>query len=128
MIHLSGLEVCDEDCPDGDIEIIYSGLRPGEKLYEELLIGDNVSGTKHPKIMRASEEKLTWEQLLVFKNKFESAIEGFETNKIKVLLEEVVSGYKAENDIVDPVWNQNRLLDADKSTIEVPSNDDVHLH
>lgn len=110
MIHLSGLEVCDEDNPDGDIVIEYTGLRPGEKLYEELLIGDNVTGTEHPKIMRAAEEKLSWEQLLNYRNKFEEAIKNFETLKIKLLLEEVVSGYSAEKDIVDPVWNQNRLI------------------
>jgi len=53
MVQLSGLEVRDEPNPEGDIEIRFSGLRPGEKLYEELLIGDNVSGTEHPLIMRA---------------------------------------------------------------------------
>ncbi|MGM0984078.1 MAG: polysaccharide biosynthesis protein [Pseudomonadota bacterium] len=58
MIQLTGLEVKDEANPDGDIEILFSGLRPGEKLYEELLIGDNVIGTSHPKIMRAQEEVL----------------------------------------------------------------------
>ena len=56
MIHLSGLEVKDDKHPNGDIEILYTGLRPGEKLYEELLIGDNVSGTGHPRIMRAEEQ------------------------------------------------------------------------
>lgn len=111
MIHLSGLDVCDEENPDGDIVIEYTGLRPGEKLYEELLIGDNVTGTEHPKIMRAAEEKLSWEQLLEYRSKFEVAIKNFETMKIKLLLEEVVSGYSAEKEIVDPVWNQNRLVD-----------------
>jgi len=112
MVHLSGLEVCDESNPDGDIVIEYTGLRPGEKLYEELLIGDNVTGTEHPKIMRAAEEKLSWEQLLSYRSKFERAMENFETMKIKSLLEEVVSGYSAEKDIVDAVWNQNRLMNA----------------
>ena len=112
MIHLSGLEVCDDINPDGDIEIKYTGLRPGEKLYEELLIGDNVSGTEHPKIMRAAEEKLSWQQLLDFRAKFEVAANNFETNKVKQLLEEVVSGYKADKDIVDPVWNQSLIFNA----------------
>src|SRR5690606_1980052 len=53
MIHLMGLTVKDERNPDGDIEIVYTGLRPAEKLYEELLIGTNVTGTEHPMIMRA---------------------------------------------------------------------------
>lgn len=110
MIHLSGLEVCDDDNPEGDVAIEYTGLRPGEKLYEELLIGDNVTGTEHPKIMRAAEEKLPWKQLLHYKKEFEIASNNFETKKIKLLLEEVVSGYTAEKDIVDPVWNQYCLI------------------
>ena len=63
MIHLSGLQVKDEFHPQGDIEIKYTGLRAGEKLYEELLIGDNVSETDNPLIMRAKEDKLNWDNL-----------------------------------------------------------------
>jgi FlaA1/EpsC-like NDP-sugar epimerase len=128
MVHLSGLEVCDENNPEGDIVIEYTGLRSGEKLYEELLIGSNVTGTQHPKIMRAAEEKISWEQLLIYKSSFEEAIENFETKKIKSLLEEVVSGYSAEKDIVDAVWNQNRLLSADGSIQEFSSSEDKPLH
>lgn len=131
MIHLSGLEICDESNPDGDIVIEYSGLRPGEKLYEELLIGDNVTGTEHPKIMRAAEEGLSWEELLAYKAKFESAMDNFETAKIKSLLEEVVRGYRAEKDIVDHVWNQNRLVDTNVGMQKNISNKDdkqVHLN
>lgn len=115
MIHLSGLEVCEDSNPEGDIVIEYTGLRPGEKLYEELLIGDNVSGTEHPKIMRAAEEKLSWEQLLSYKEKFEMASRKFETKTIKLLLEEAVTGYSADKDIVDAVWNQSRLMNAESS-------------
>jgi len=111
MIHLSGLEVYEDENLDGDIAIEYTGLRPGEKLYEELLIGDNVSGTEHPKIMRAAEEKISWEKLLEFRSRFEVAIKNIEIDSMKMLLEEVVHGYKADKDIVDPVWNQNRLID-----------------
>lgn len=110
MVRLSGLEICDEENSEGDIAIEYTGLRPGEKLYEELLIGDNVAGTEHPKIMCAAEEKLPWEQLLHYLGEFETARNNFETKKIKLLLEEVVSGYSAEKDIVDPVWNQFCLI------------------
>jgi FlaA1/EpsC-like NDP-sugar epimerase len=63
MVHLSGLEVRDEDNPQGDIAIEIVGLRPGEKLYEELLIGENVEGTPHPLIMRAYEHELPWAEL-----------------------------------------------------------------
>ncbi|MBN4079173.1 polysaccharide biosynthesis protein [Beggiatoa alba] len=127
MIHLSGLEVCDDDNPEGDIEIKYTGLRPGEKLYEELLIGDNVTGTEHPKIMRAAEEKISWEKMLHYKGKFEDARNNFETKKIKLLLEEVVSGYVADKDIVDPVWNQYCLIngDDDRSVVSLSIQKDV---
>jgi len=128
MVHLSGLEVCDENNPEGDIVIEYTGLRPGEKLYEELLIGDNVTGTEHPKIMRAAEEKLSWEQLLSYKNKFEEAMENFETMKIKSLLAETVSGYSAEKDIVDVVWNQSRLMNVSRDVQEHVLNTEKPLH
>ena len=61
MISLMGLTVRDDDNPDGDIEIVYTGLRPAEKLFEELLIGNNVTGTEHPMIMRAMEHSLPWD-------------------------------------------------------------------
>jgi FlaA1/EpsC-like NDP-sugar epimerase len=128
MIHLSGLEVCDDDNPEGDIVIEYTGLRPGEKLYEELLIGNNVTGTEHPKIVRADEEKLSWEQLLNYRPKFEAAIKDFETRKIKLLLEEVVSGYSAEKKIVDPVWNQSLLINAKESGQEDSSVEKSQVH
>jgi len=127
MIHLSGLEVCEDDNPDGDIIIDYTGLRPGEKLYEELLIGDNVTGTEHPKIMRAAEEKISWKQLLDYRSKFEIACNNFETNKVKSLLEQVVIGYSAEKDIVDPVWNQHRMINVESGGLEnVSGSDEVH--
>ena len=63
MVQLMGLTVLSEDNPEGDIEIKFTGLRPAEKLYEELLIGNNVSGTVHPMIMRAEEQLLPWEQV-----------------------------------------------------------------
>ena len=128
MIHLSGLEVCDEENPGGDIVIEYTGLRPGEKLYEELLIGDNVTGTEHPKIMRAAEEKIPWGQLLKYKEEFEMAKSKFETHKIKRLLEKAVTGYRADKDIVDPVWNQSRLVgNSDKGQNGLPG-DNKNIH
>ncbi len=131
MIHLSGLEVCEEVNPEGDITIEYTGLRPGEKLYEELLIGDNVTGTEHPKIMRAAEERLSWQQLLDYREKFEVACNNFETNKIKLLLEEVVAGYSAEQGIVDPIWNQHCKINVkghELQSVTVSSNDHKVTH
>jgi FlaA1/EpsC-like NDP-sugar epimerase len=74
MIRLSGLTVRDELCPDGDIEIAEVGLRPGEKLYEELLIGDNPASTAHPRIMQAVEIMLSWRTLLPYLQNFEQVL------------------------------------------------------
>ena len=73
MIRLMGLTVRDEENPGGDVEISFTGLRPAEKLYEELLIGENVSGTDHPRIMRAREDYLPSEELYVLLGDLEVA-------------------------------------------------------
>ena len=74
MIHLSGLTVREEDNPGGDIEIREVGLRKGEKLYEELLIGDSAQHTSHPRIMRALEKRLIWHDLMEQLNIMEGAL------------------------------------------------------
>lgn len=101
MIHLSGLNVRSESNPQGDIAIEFSGLRPGEKLYEELLIGDNVSPTEHPMIMRANEEHLPWELFKVRLSELLGAVERDDYERVRQLLRETVSGYKPEGEIVD---------------------------
>jgi FlaA1/EpsC-like NDP-sugar epimerase len=111
MVHLSGLEVCDDDNPEGDIRIEYIGLRPGEKLYEELLIGDNVSGSKHPKIMQADEEKIPPDILSHYIKEIELACLNYDTNEIKNILLKAISGYSTTEEIVDPVWNQMHTED-----------------
>src|SRR5690606_31966781 len=93
MIHLSGLEVKDEKHPNGDIEILYTGLRPGEKLYEELLIGDNVSGTDHPRIMRAEEQCLNWEQTRQLLDELDNACHTYKCDVVKELLINAPTGY-----------------------------------
>ena len=90
MIRLSGLEVKDDAHPEGDIEITYTGLRPGEKLYEELLIGDNVSHTDNSLIMRAQEELLTWDELEPILNNLQTAIQDCDQHKLRELLIELV--------------------------------------
>ncbi|WP_407291280.1 polysaccharide biosynthesis protein [Stutzerimonas zhaodongensis] len=109
LIHLSGLSVRSERCPHGDIEIEFTGLRPGEKLYEELLIGDNVSATEHPMIMRADEEHFPWDVLREVLAKLLNAIEQDDYPQVRVLLREVVSGYVPEGEIVDLIYQQRRL-------------------
>jgi len=101
MIHLSGLSVRSNKTPHGDIAIEFTGLRPGEKLYEELLIGDNVSPTEHPMIMRANEEHLPWEQFKERLGELLAAVESDDYERVRQLLRETVNGYKPEGEIVD---------------------------
>ncbi len=86
MIRMSGLEVQDEDHPDGDIPIVFTGLRKGEKLYEELLIGNNPIGTAHPKIMRAEEEMLEWDKLQALLAGIREAADSFDRERIRELV------------------------------------------
>jgi FlaA1/EpsC-like NDP-sugar epimerase len=109
MIHLSGLSVRSSKSPQGDIAIEFTGLRPGEKLYEELLIGDNVSPTEHPMIMRASEEHLSWDAFKVVLADLLAAVERDDYDRVRQLLREIVSGYKPEGEIVDWIYQQRRI-------------------
>lgn len=104
MIHLSGLTVQDEKNPAGDIKIKIIGLRPGEKLYEELLIGDGVLKTDHPMIMRAQEESLPWAQVKDYLDRFLEASKAFDYLTVRNLLLESVNGYKPMVEIRDWVW------------------------
>ena len=113
MIRLSGLEVKDESHPDGDIEIEYTGLRPGEKLYEELLIGDNVSDTDNPLIMRAEEEMLTWDEISPILDELQSAIRQCDQAKLRELLIQIIPGFKPQSDISDILYNKTNLLNRD---------------
>ena len=104
MIRLSGLEVKDKSNPDGDIEIKYTGLRPGEKLYEELLIGGNVSDTDNPLIMRAQEEMLAWDELEPILNNLKIAITDCNQKKLRELLIQIVPGFKPQCEITDVLY------------------------
>ena len=107
MVHLSGQEVKTPATPEGTIEIRYVGLRPGEKLYEELLIGSNVSATAHPLIMRAKEAEFEWPVLKLMLQQLEEACERFDHNGIRLLLQKIVREYAPSSDIADHVWHQN---------------------
>ena len=109
MIRLSGLEVKDEAHLDGDIEIKYTGLRPGEKLYEELLIGDNVSDTDNSLIMRAEEDMLSWDELESIIVGLESAIKDCNQEKLRELLILAVPDYKPQCNIVDVLFRDNKI-------------------
>ena len=101
MIQLSGLQVLDEDNLDGDIEIKCIGLRPGEKLYEELLLGDNISQTDSLLIMRAEESMLDWEDLKPILDQLNEAINNSDQEKVRELLIEAVPEFKPQCDIAD---------------------------
>ena len=110
MIELSGLEVRDEANPDGEIEIAITGLRPGEKLYEELLIGDNPQPTSHPRIMKANEDFLPWARLETKLDALAQAIDSSDVAALRLLLEQLVVGYTPSGDIVDWVHLENEAV------------------
>ena len=107
MIRLSGLQVKDELHPDGDIEIKYTGLRAGEKLYEELLIGDNVSETENPLIMRAKEDRLDWEDLKLLLDKLRDANNESNYKDLRKILIQIVPGFKPQSEISDILYNEH---------------------
>ena len=101
MVELSGLTVRDENYAEGDIEITVTGLRPGEKLYEELLIGDNPKPTQHARIMKAHEQFLPWSQLEGKLNALSIAMGVNDVPVIRGLLQQLVSGYQPSGEVVD---------------------------
>ncbi|WP_072076215.1 polysaccharide biosynthesis protein [Yersinia kristensenii] len=106
MINLSGLSIKSEENPDGDIAIEILGLRPGEKLYEELLIGESVQNTHHPRIMTATEVMLEWDNLNTLLNKIEIACNNFNYEYIRSLLIEAPAGFQPTDGICDIVWQK----------------------
>ncbi|MBF0440173.1 MAG: polysaccharide biosynthesis protein [Magnetococcales bacterium] len=104
MIQLSGLTLRDANNPDGDVAIQFTGLRAGEKLYEELLIGDNTLPTDHPMIMRAMEESLPWQQVEEYLDKLSIYSKEFNYIELRNILIEAVKGYQPTTDIQDWVW------------------------
>ena len=101
MVELSGLTVRDENYADGDIEFTITGLRPGEKLYEELLIGETPKQTQHSRIMKAHEQFLPWSQLEGKLNALSIAMSVNDVPVIRVLLQQLVSGYQPNGEVVD---------------------------
>jgi FlaA1/EpsC-like NDP-sugar epimerase len=104
MIHLSGLTARDEENPFGDIEIRYTGLRPAEKLYEELLIGNNVTGTEHPMIMRAVEHSLAWDEMHALLQDLLRAMDQFDVRQAREIVMRAVREYRPTGEVVDSVW------------------------
>jgi FlaA1/EpsC-like NDP-sugar epimerase len=106
MVNLMGLSVRDAHNPDGDIEILYTGLRSAEKLFEELLIGNNVTRTDHAMIMRAIEHSLPWERLQGLLEELQDAIDSFDVEMALKVLQDAVVEYRPAEDIRDHVWSR----------------------
>lgn len=110
MIHLSGFLELDKDRPEGDVEIIFTGLRPGEKLYEELLIGDKVTDTVHPKIMRAEETVVPWGTLNEILECLFKAVKTDDIHETRTILIDNVDGFKPQCDPQDLIQQVEKVL------------------
>ncbi len=122
MIRLSGYEVRSDKNPEGDISIEFSGLRPGEKLYEELLIGDDVTGTEHERIMTANELYLTWADYSVILDRLDLACHEFNHEAIRDILLKTPTGFAPTDGICDLVYQQKaKNLAAAKKVINFAS-------
>jgi len=117
LIRLSGLEVKSANNPNGDIEIKFTGLRPGEKLYEELLIGENVEETEHERILTASEQFLSLEHFKTILNKMDIACHEFEHETIRRILLDAPTGFNPTDGIGDLVWNAKKKLKASQEKV-----------
>jgi FlaA1/EpsC-like NDP-sugar epimerase len=110
MIHLMGLSVKDEHNPGGDIEIAFTGLRPAEKLYEELLIGENASGTGHPRIMQGKEDYLSGDELNPLLEELVLAARNMDRTRMRDVLIRAVREYQPKSGIEDLVWDENKAV------------------
>lgn len=104
MIHLMGLVEKTPDQPEGDIEVVFTGLRPGEKLFEELLIGDDPQGTSHPRIMMAREVSMAWDDLELVLSKLSRASQEFDCSQIVETLKSAPTGFTPNGSVADLVW------------------------
>ena len=107
MIQLAGYTVRDDKSPDGDIEIRFTGLRPAEKLFEELLIGKNVTGTEHPRILRAMEHSLSWDQMRHVLDELAHSAARFDCERAREVLMRAVPEYQPTERTQDYVWLNN---------------------
>ena len=113
IVELSGLTLRNERNPQGDIEIKITGLRPGEKLYEELLIGDNAIPTQHPRILKAHEKFVPWENLKGQINSLNLALSVNDVPLIRCFLQQLVTGYQPSEQVVDWVHLEQKRQAAD---------------
>jgi FlaA1/EpsC-like NDP-sugar epimerase len=117
LVSLMGMTVRDEKHPDGEIEIAYTGLRPAEKLFEELLIGSNVSGTDHPMILRAMEHALPWDAVDDLLRELLGALRNFDCERAVTLLQKGVVEYQVAAQMHDLVTQEKRMLIAEQNKV-----------
>jgi FlaA1/EpsC-like NDP-sugar epimerase len=103
MIHLAGMEVREEGASGSGIELRLIGLRPGEKLREELVVGDDVSATGHPMILRAFEEFLPWSEIDRVLDELSTACENYDCNRIRAIFSSIVHGFDTRYGCSDPL-------------------------
>jgi FlaA1/EpsC-like NDP-sugar epimerase len=122
MIHLSGLEVRDAENPDGDIEIVFTGLRPAEKLYEELLISGNAVGTDHPRIWKAQEHAAGWDEMQAAIDAVSRAVIQNDCDAMRRILLDVVREYTPPPTLADHVYRASRVQSkrAAASVVDLP--------
>lgn len=108
MITLSGLTVIDEENPGGDIAIAFTGLRPGEKLYEELLLGQGSQRTEHPKIYCANEAFVGWAELQTVLETLRRAVREDDYEKVRETLIKIVQGYRPSSCVVDLLYQYHQ--------------------
>ncbi len=123
MVRLSGLTLVDEDTPDGDIAIEYTGLRPGEKLYEELLVGEDTSGTQHPRILSAREKSHSWAIMNAAIDKLKLHISHNNIDGIFDLLRDLEIDFNQKYPISDPFYRKS--VDTTSKVIQLPSGTDA---
>ena len=130
MIRLSGLKVKDDQNPDGDIEIKITGLRPGEKLYEELLLGNNPQKTHHEKIQKAEDPHIPLSQLKIYLDSLTTLLKENKIEEIKEMLERLVVSYKSNSQIVDHIYIEKKKLKNDNkklSAIKYKENNIINI-
>ena len=118
MINLSGQKLKDKNNLEGDIEIKVTGLRPGEKLYEELLIGDNPEKTIHPKIIKIKEPLISFDQFERNINELITHLDNQDPKQVKNLLDRAIRFYNSNSELVDYIYNEQKDLN------EISANND----
>ena len=123
MINLSGFTVRNKNNPNGDIEIKITGLRSGEKLYEELLIGDNPKHTSHPKILMTSEPYIPFTELEKELVNLKTLLNEDKSDKIKLLLNKLLKNYKSNSKLIDHLYEEKLINKKYEQNLSSNNND-----